>query len=403
MLGTCLKCKQAEVPVVLARKESYCHACYLHFCRAKYRRAMDAFRLTLADHARLPTLLAVSGSIASCVLVEMVHGVVERTHGAYDMPGILHIELDGFKHISEKRQRRLAWLKERFPEMQWITVPLEKLESLATEQIVLVPDASDGTPRLVGNVSRKPLSLKTSFSALSSQTAQEDMLGVYIDALLFHETKQAGAHCLQFAETATKIAAKVLTQTALGRGYTLPSHVADSTQRDGVWAVRPMKGLLEEELSLYASLIGMPDPVEDEVSGKPGSIGTLTQRYFRTLEKDFPSLVATVVRTTGKLVTPDQTADEKTGQCPVCGLTTKVGARGWLQDVTANVQAPIEGQPVPEDVLVLGGPAAEEEDLCYGCLVALRHTRGTTNLIKMPLSQSATEKETLDEYLLAEE
>lgn len=360
---------------------------------------MDAFRLTLADHERLPTLLAVSGSLASCVLVEMVYGVVKRTHGAYAMPGCLHVKLDGFKPISQARQRRLIWLKETFSEMNWVEVSLEKLDSLAADHIAFAPDASDGTPRRITDLEGET-SIRESLSMLGSQTAQEDLLSLYTDALLFLEAKQQGAGCLQFADTATKTAAKVLTHTALGRGYALPFQVADWNMRDGIWAVRPMKQLLGEELSVYASLVGVPAETDaPSTDSKAGSIGILTQRYFKTLEKDFPSLVATVVRTTGKLVSPDTGETSQSGRCPVCAMPFKIGARGWLQDVTANVPAPMEVEAVS------AAPEAqvENEDLCYGCLVALRYARGTVDLPSMSMRGRSTAEDVIAEFTLSEE
>lgn len=69
---------------------------------------------------------------------------------------------------------------------------------------------------------------------------------------------------------------------------------------------------------------------------KNSTIDDLTRQYFASIEADYPSIVANVVRTTGKLQA--RTLAEVEAHCELCGL-------------------PLEG-----------GQAPERSRLCYGCI-----------------------------------
>ncbi|CCG81277.1 Cytoplasmic tRNA 2-thiolation protein 2 [Taphrina deformans PYCC 5710] len=251
------------------------------------------------------------------------------------------------------------------------------------------------------------MSLRDCITSLSSRTSQEDMVALYREKLILETAREHDIQAILFGDSATALAAKTLSLTAKGRGYALPWETADhSLSHNGIWNIRPLKGLMYAELLIYGRLVELPvsSPMSTK-EGKANSIDHLTQRYFLGLEEQFPSLVATVVRTTNKLVEP-LPRDQALGDCSICGMSYRYGARKWLRDITVSEAAPVAeassglGRCSPEYVT---GP----ETLCYGCVVALRGSKSDMKwpsislIAEHPLQSRNNDKKTvLNEFEL---
>lgn len=345
---------------------------------------MDAFRLALPGGERnVKMLLACSGGLASSVLVEIVYTASQRTRGKYQLPIVVHVDETTYQASeAEKANERLAFLKVACPEMTFIERTLDEINHYAgpVKQNLI----KDERPTAEA-VDRLAACLDT----LPSMTSQQDMLSLYRERLLLETAKEQGCSAIIYGNSGTSLAAKTLSLTTKGRGYALPWETADhSLSHSGIWSVRPMKGLLNTEIQVYAKLINMPAPqFQSPQAGKANSIDELTRGYFETLEEQFPSLVATVVRTTNKLVEP-LPRDQALGDCKVCGMSYRQGARKWLRDITVNTAAP------PTDTIETttteqhpnGGDV--QEDLCYGCVVATRGAKQNLRWPTFPIDQS---------------
>lgn len=390
--AVCLKCKRQDVKLFQARKDSYCHDCFLIFVKSKCRKAIDAFRLELPQNQRnIKMLLALSGGLASAVLVDLVFTSVRRTRGKYEMPTIIYI--DDTEYTGQDRQAirsMLDTLKLRYCDMTFLERPMSDVEHYA-----IAGAHRTRFPSRSGETSRQTIqSLEECIALLPSKTSQEDMLALYRERLLLETAREHSCEAILFGNSATALAAKTLSLTAKGRGYALPWETADhAMSHTGVWSVRPLKGLMSAEVEIYGRLMGLSTTLCEKVcagsSRKAGSIDELTQRYFHNLEEQFPSLVATVVRTTNKLVEPVP-RDQALGDCEICGMSYQEGARQWLADITVSEPAPVQqGQDENcSDEEAHGTQDPVAENFCYGCVVALR---GIKTEVNWPIFKHDTE------------
>lgn len=400
--GTCVKCRNEDLEVLEIRRVHYCRPCFTNFAKSKYRRAMDAFRLEAANGAKVgKTLIAFSGGLASSVLVELAYDAVHRSRGKLQMPVVLYIDDTSYRHTDDGTiKERSEYLQARCHGMQFRIRALDEIGLYtAPDQSPQVP--SDNIPQEKVTL-QKCLDVAGCIGSLSSATSQNDMLALYRDRLILEVAKQEGCSAVIFGNSATSIAAKTLALTAKGRGYALPWETADYSQNcPGLWTVKPLKGLLTSEIQIYANISGMPSSNHVSAnSGKADNIDALTHRYFETLADQFPSLVTTVVKTTNKLVQPTQD-DEPLGECKICGLTFRDGAREWLQNITVNTPACDTPYAIHSDINV-DPPSAAVEDLCYGCLVATKGSNGDAQWPTFaPISSRNNDKNTiLSEFAL---
>jgi cytoplasmic tRNA 2-thiolation protein 2 len=96
--------------------------------------------------------------------------------------------------------------------------------------------------------------------------------------------------------------------------------------KDTLLVYHPLRDALRKELVIYAGLVEPPltDLIQAHkqddgavVSHKDLSIEEVMTRYFAEVEESYPSVVANVARTTGKLVR----AGEQSGEsCGLCGM-----------------------------------------------------------------------------------
>ena len=334
----CDKCKRDCENRYAVRLLQYCETCFTTYLRAKYRKVLDSWRLQLPGEKDLAACLALSGGLPSACLVHMTYTAITATKGRSQMPIVLHIDDSEYRPIDSDR---IEWLKLHCP-MDYHTRSIAECDD---EHI-----------------------LRDAIAGLASSTAQNDMLAIYRNKLINRVAKSLGCQAVYHGDSASSVAAKTLALTIKGRGYALPTEVADYVMVDNVWVVRPFKQILNTELIDYARMIGLPYQPPSEC-GRPKDIDDLTMRYFAGLEQQFPSLVATVVRTTNKLV---EGTDAEYEPCRVCGQAMNTDAKAWLKNITVS-RAPNQEEQEETD---------EKGDLCYGCEVA---TRGAKEALAWPM------------------
>lgn len=205
----------------------------------------------------------------------------------------------------------------------------------------------------------------------TSATSQADLARIRLTKLVVDAAKEADCEVVCWGDSTTRLAEKILAETAKGRGFALPWLVNDGETPFGVSFSFPVRDVLKKELRAFADCVTPPfsDLLADEstersrstnVSTKNMTIDSLMSDYFATVEESFPSIVANVVRTSGKLESPAQ--DRAAVVCESCLLPLQEGhlsLRAWGgQQTTVDAT---EEMPEPE----------ADTNLCYACSRAL--------------------------------
>lgn len=173
---------------------------------------------------------------------------------------------------------------------------------------------------------------QSSFSATACQTLSDSILSAFIARYAAFEGQRAVITC----ECATKLAARTLAAMATGQGYALGELVALAdvpVLGTDVRIFRPLGAVADDEVRFFASP-KLRNWLVKECNGpqktRREGIGGLVEGFVRNLEVGFPSTVAVIGRTSGKLGMRSTVASEaKTGvhpetsaivPCPLCGL-----------------------------------------------------------------------------------
>jgi cytoplasmic tRNA 2-thiolation protein 2 len=248
-------------------------------------------------------------------------------------------------------------LRERFPDVgEYRAVALEEIYNYGS---AVREAASENGVALVDEGRNSMERLQRLLGSLPTSTSRLDLLRLLRHRLLLSLTSANSCDSLLYGDTTTRLAERTLSETAKGRGHSLPWQISDGPSPCGVDILYPLRDLLKKELVTYAGLpeVGFlelckgysPTPKYSAAvagSGRNITIDELMTHYFEGIETTYPSIVANVVQTAGKLTAENGASQSQ--KCRICGLPGDGGGGG----------------------LVLGPKGKREgegSDLCYGC------------------------------------
>ena len=305
-------------------------------------------------------LIPVSFGVSSIVLLHLLdqqlgNRAESGRHAGYN----LHILFVDQSTVLEQAsfQDSLGLLKQRYPSHMCTAVSLEDCCEYGTGfDLPAYADALTNSHTTVDKLTR----FKHGLLSLPSATSRADMIEILRRRLILAFAKAHGCDSILFGDSTTRLAEKTLSETAKGRAITLPWLTADGSSSDGTKCSYPMRDLLRKELGAYASMTSPPlTPLICEVlsqvpaSSKDATIDGLMTQYFESVEQNYPSIVANVVRTSGRLVAPSTT--ENTVSCSVCGYP--IVNQSWGGDQMDSAVPRMADNHKSEDGKLV----------CYGC------------------------------------
>ncbi len=322
-------------------------------------------------------LLGLSLGVSSTALLDLLHENVRRqvTKGHRQPFEVLALHVDTELSSADGASSPavldiLARHRERYPHFTFESVPVSSALELRTIDWTTLP------PLEAGKSTRERI--RTLFEQLPSTTSKADITRLLIRHILFARALRDSHNALLLGYSTTSLAALTLAETAKGRGFSLPWQVNDGavpvleydeTVREGdggrvggkeigsVLMFYPLRDLLRKELATYAALVSpplteiileAPEKTAAVVSHKDLSIEEVMVRYFSEVELNFPSIVANVAKTTGKL---DRV--EAAARCGVCSMPLdEQGDERWRGEIGDDGSTP---------------GSVWEKRLCYGC------------------------------------
>lgn len=301
---------------------------------------------------------------------------------------VVHVDTDlsttsSGENESPLTQPLLDGFARRYPQFTFMRVPLGKVLELDTIDWAALPVVPSEEP---GKEASQRL--QDFFTRLPSTTSKADMLRLFIRYILISTALSEDCRALILGCSTTALAELTLSETAKGRGFSIPWMVGDgpmtiqrfpkshqaldetiaesangaSNHASQLSIYYPNRELFRNELVRYTMLVEPPltDLIAGDgatgstvvVSHRDVSIDDVMTRYFADVEEKYPSIVANVVRTTAKL---ERTGDtEEDICCGLCGMgLDELGDERWK------------------------GEMGDGEDdgngkLCYGCTRASR-------------------------------
>nr|XP_055088777.1 cytoplasmic tRNA 2-thiolation protein 2 isoform X3 [Symphalangus syndactylus] len=374
----CVKCKDAQPVVVIRAGDAFCRDCFKTFYVHKFRAMLGKNRLIFPGEK---VLLAWSGGPSSSSMVSQVlEGLSQDSAKRLRfVAGVIFVDEGAACGQSlEERSKTLAEVK---PILQatgfpWHVVALEEVFSLPPSVLwcsAQEPVGSEGAykaavdsflqqqhvlgagggPGLIQgeeqpppptrdpqSLARPPATAQTEalsqlFCSVRTLTAKEELLQTLRTHLIVHTARAHGYSKVMTGDSCTRLAIKLMTNLALGRGAFLAWDTGFSDERHGdVVVVRPMRDHTLKEVAFYNRLFSVPSvftPAVDTKAPEKASIHRLMEAFIIRLQTQFPSTVSTVYRTSEKLVKAPRdgpAAGDSSPRCLLCMCALDVDAAG---------------------------------------------------------------------------
>ncbi|TVY58331.1 Cytoplasmic tRNA 2-thiolation protein 2 [Lachnellula cervina] len=338
--------------------------CFCQYVATKTVKRMETYRIRGSTiKAQRKLLLPLSFGPSSSSLLQILDHHIEGQHARMNRSGyeLFVVHIDVFLDPADRKDAAelLEKYKSRYSRHTYSSFGLEE---------ALLLDGIDwkalGVPRLEEAEFEKPATerLQQLLGSMSSATSGADIASTLLTRLLVDVAKRHDCESILFGESTTRLAEKTLTETAKGRGFSLPWQVSDGASPYGIGFNYPLRDLLKKELVTYTSLTSPPlaelvifqEKLSNiSASSKTTTIDDLMVQYFESVEENYPSIVANVVRTSSKL---QSLTGNDNKECGLCGLPVAEGTDGiygWGGDQNSD------SRPARED--------GQYGVLCYGC------------------------------------
>ncbi|XP_028930676.1 cytoplasmic tRNA 2-thiolation protein 2 isoform X2 [Ornithorhynchus anatinus] len=278
------------------------------------------------------------------------------------------------------------------------------------------------------------------FGSAKTLTAKEELLQTLRSHLILHLAREKGYSKVMMGDSCTRLAIKLMTNLALGRGAFLALDTGFSDSRHGdVVVIRPMRDHTLKEIAFYNRMFAVPSVFSvaiDTKAPEKTSIHRLMEGFILKLQAEFPSTVSTVYRTSEKLIQPPPDGRRPPLRCLLCQCHVDVDRDGtatafWATQISEQLSRkqprppppPAEapgwsccsgGAGDPQGCCKNTRPAAREKDsranflqlLCYSCRVTMRDLPSTESFPPYILTEARTRnhrarvKREIQEFLL---
>jgi cytoplasmic tRNA 2-thiolation protein 2 len=332
------------------RKRFLCANCFMRYVGSKILKRMESYRIKNQTGSFKPRLLLpLSGGVSSLVLLSVLDAQLQKQismqgRTAYDLI-IAHIDtsFDFSTNLFE-------WYNQATSSFPLHTfVPPTHISSVVSLDQHLTTALSHLGMLTVDNTNHETnlSTYQTLLQACRTSTARTSTVSSLLSRHITAIAHEHACNSILYGHSDSRLAALSLAAVASGRGASVPSTIADGpSAAHGLSFNYPCRDLFKTELQLYASLLDTPlvmaehELVEKKAppSIKSQSIDELLTGYITSQGERYPSIMANVVRTAGKLErTEPGTEDEEQRYCVFC--------RG----------------------LMLARDGDRDDELCYGC------------------------------------
>ncbi len=338
------------------------------YVRTKVVKRMESYRVRNCTKEKqrsllLPLSLGVSSVSLLHILDYQLQTQIDRTQRAGYELHVLFIEAPDLQDSSTCKAK-MTEIQRRYPRHTYSMLHMADIFNFTH---ITDPQTQGINPRQLNESSRKSSSnedkLDGLLSSLPSATSRCDVLSTLRTRLIVEVAKEKGCEGVFWGDSTTRLAEKTLAETAKGRGFSLPWQISDGASPHGLDFKYPLRDVLRKELVTFSALtspplttlmLEQPQAAHLSASAKSTTIDDLMSQYFETVEENYPSIVANVVRTSGKLTTLQANGDELI--CELCAMPVEHGSSGlhnWGGDQ----------QKLPVKTRI----NSSVNKMCYGC------------------------------------
>lgn len=326
-----MKCEKKAV-LVTRVNDAFCKECFMVYVTHKFRAAIGKSKLIRDGES---VLVGVSGGQASSCLLHLIQeGLSGRAHKKLRFkPGLVFI--DEGATIGMSAEERLATCTQVLEIMEKTGFPcylkaLEQAMELDREVVTNSATQSDPAPGTslssaenltkLHRYDKAEEELRALLDSLKSVSAKEDLIKSLRQKILIDLARREGYSKVMLGDCSTRLAVRLLTDIAQGRGAHVAMDTAFADNRcNDITIVRPIRDFSSKEVAMFNILNDVPSVFIPRITTKAAdsvSIEHLTEKFVTGLQSEYPSTTSNIMRTGEKLHTEKTNSSEN--QCAIC-------------------------------------------------------------------------------------
>ena len=352
--NACVDCRSTGAQVEV-RRRWLCNECFVKYVSSKVLKRMESYRFknNLSGQTR-KLVLPLSTGVSSVSLLHILNAqlqrqVASRGRTAYGLR-VLMIDIPGSDRQALLSNARDKY-REVFPEQSFACLPLSSVFTLDANIIPALKMLKFSLEDQIDDDEQ----LTRLFSQVKTASSRTDLLQILLRRLTVAYAQCENCEAIIWGDSDTRLAARALSEVAKGRGGGIPALIGDGISDGDIAFNYPLRDLYKTELETYsevvfdktlrAQLIQSDDlKTPSNTSIRNTSIDELLTFYINSQGRKYPSIMANVVKTTGKLQRTGPGSDS--AQCAMCSIQLDLGT---------------------SDSKSTDGVHAQGDSICYAC------------------------------------
>ncbi|NXO53338.1 CTU2 protein, partial [Aramus guarauna] len=259
----CVKCGQGPAALIIRLGDAFCRGCFREYFVHKFRAMLGKNRVIFPGEK---VLLALSGGPASSAMLRQVQEGLSRETAKRlrFVPGLIYVDEGAVRGQSAAQREQSLARMETLLQATGFPYHLAHLEQDGDGDTSLPGLSTQDTPAGPPAAPRLPPTARTQellrlFEAVETPTAREELLQMLRTHLILQTARTGGYTKVMTGESCTRVAIKLLTNLALGRGAFLAVDTGFADNRHGdVMVVRPMREYAAKEIAFYNRFFDVP-------------------------------------------------------------------------------------------------------------------------------------------------
>lgn len=392
----CLKCDKNSV-IVTRINEALCRECFTEYFTHKFRATIGKNKLLNKNEE---VIFAYSGSGSSVAMLNLiVQGTSETAYLKKKFtfkPTILFIEDHVLFEKSENNEIRKKFIQKFLKSVEY--AGFDVYFSLIENSI------QDGEPSFYKNLDDVDLNTErcTQFvnfiNDIKNDTSREEMIKRLRIQLISKIATEIKIIKVILGLNCSKLTVDLLSNVAMGKGAHISSEMSLEEKHNDITFLRPLREVTAKEIAFYNHISDKSDSIMSSNTSTlnlpNSSIYRLTEKFINGVQNNFPTTVATIFRTSDKLV-PFESSE----------LNVKTFCKLCLGTIDTNNNIGLASSAVND--LIFSKSISKinsngETDLfdtslyCYSCIITINDVTDKNKLPKNLMSMNEMKSEIQD-------
>lgn len=390
----CLKCEKNSV-VVTRICEALCKDCFMEYFTHKFRATIGKHKIIEKNEEVLYAYSGSGSSVAMLNLISQGTGDAAYLKKRFTFkPTILYIEDHKLLDKECDSQTRKEHIQKVIESLEFsgfkIYFSLIENSIIDEEKEESEPLFYESNEKLNFNKDESQLCERFVQFAndIKTETSREEMFKRLRMKLINKIAKKLAINKILFSLNCSKLTVDLLSNVAMGKGAHISAEMALEQKHNDLIYLRPLREVTSKEIAFYNHFSNKESSIissNSSLLNPPNTtIYRLTEKFINGVQNDFPTTVATIFRTSDKLVPFESESNKIIENCTLCECVLDTNNNSELSSSAINdLIFSKKISKLNSDQISSEEDIYDTTNLCYSCSITINDVK---NKVKLPNS-----------------